>query len=95
MNTNITPRFDLVGIVVSDMAATLAFYRRLGLDFPEGSKDQPHVEAALPGGLRIAFDTEETVKSFTENWEPPQSAGRIGLAFTARPPRAWTRCTRS
>lgn len=81
MNTNITPRFDLVGIVVSDMAATLAFYRRLGLEFPAGSEDRPHVEGALPGGLRIAFDTEETIKSFTENWEPPQSSGRIGLAF--------------
>nr|MDQ3824093.1 glyoxalase [Actinomycetota bacterium] len=27
-----TPRLDLVGIVVSDMAAAIAFYRRLGLD---------------------------------------------------------------
>ncbi|MEV0114206.1 VOC family protein [Streptomyces sp. NPDC050844] len=76
-----TPRFDLVGLVVSDMAAALEFYRRLGLDFPAGSDRQPHVEAALPGGLRIAFDTEETIRSFVQDWEPPQGAGRIGLAF--------------
>ncbi|MFI6088644.1 VOC family protein [Streptomyces sp. NPDC051218] len=86
MNTNITPRFDLVGIVVADMAATLAFYRRLGLEFPAGSEDQPHVEAALPGGLRIAFDTEETIRSFAENWEPPSGSGRIGLAFHCETP---------
>ncbi|MEU6672890.1 VOC family protein [Streptomyces sp. NPDC046853] len=86
MNTNITPRFDLIGMVVADMAATLAFYRRLGLEFPEGSEDQPHVEAALPGGLRIAFDTEATISSFVENWEPPQSSGRIGIAFHCETP---------
>ncbi|MGW5733982.1 MULTISPECIES: VOC family protein [Streptomyces] len=86
MDTNITPRFDLVGVVVSDMAATLAFYRRLGLEFPEGSEALPHVEAALPGGLRIAFDTEETIKSFVENWERPRGSGRIGLAFHCETP---------
>ncbi|MFF8653825.1 VOC family protein [Streptomyces huasconensis] len=75
------PRFDLIGLVVSDMAASLAFYRRLGLEFPEGSESAPHVEAALPGGLRIAFDTEETVRSFNEGWRPPGGGGRIGLAF--------------
>ncbi|MER5183034.1 VOC family protein [Streptomyces sp. NPDC002896] len=76
-----TPRFDLVGLVVSDMAASLAFYRRLGLDFPEGAEDQPHVEAALPGGLRLALDTEETIRSFHPDWRPAPGGGRIGLAF--------------
>lgn len=76
-----TPRFDLIGIVTSDLAASLAFYRRLGLEFPAGAETQPHVEAELPGGLRLAFDTEETVSSFVEDWTPPTSAGRIGLAF--------------
>ncbi|TGB07119.1 VOC family protein [Streptomyces sp. MZ04] len=86
MKSTPVPRFDLVGIVVSDMAATLEFYRRLGLGFPAGSEDKPHVEAALPGGLRIAFDTEETVRSFVPGWERPQSAGRIGLAFHCETP---------
>ena len=86
MNSTPTPRFDLVGIVVSDMTATLAFYRRLGLDFPAGAEGLPHVEAALPGGLRIAFDTEETVRSFVPGWQPPPSSGRIGLAFHCETP---------
>ncbi|ATL31373.1 VOC family protein [Streptomyces formicae] len=76
-----TPRFDLIGIVTSDLAASLAFYRRLGLEFPPGAEDQPHVETALPGGLRLAFDTEATVSSFMADWTPPTGAGRIGLAF--------------
>ncbi|MGW3139544.1 hypothetical protein ACWDAQ_27235, partial [Streptomyces sp. NPDC001139] len=52
-----TPRCAVIGLVASDMAASLAFYRRLGLVFPDGAEDQPHVEADLPGGLTLAVDT--------------------------------------
>ncbi|GAA4659355.1 VOC family protein [Streptomyces youssoufiensis] len=77
-----TPRFDLIGMVVDDMAATLAFYRRLGLSIPADADDQPHVEAELPGGTRIAWDTVATVRSFDPDWTPPQGGGhRLGLAF--------------
>ncbi len=81
-----TPRFDLIGIVVADMAASVAFYRRLGLAFPEGAEREPHAEATLPGGLRFALDTEETVRAFQPSWRPPVSAGRIGLAFLCAGP---------
>lgn len=43
-------RFDSIGLIVSDMAASLAFYRRLGLDIPAGADSEPHVEHTLPGG---------------------------------------------
>ncbi|MFH8991256.1 VOC family protein [Streptomyces sp. NPDC017940] len=79
--TRVTPRLDMVGVVTSDLAASLAFYRRLGLDFPAGSEDLPHAEATLPNGLRFALDTEETVRSFAPDWRPVPGAGRIGLAF--------------
>jgi catechol 2,3-dioxygenase-like lactoylglutathione lyase family enzyme len=46
------PRLEVFGVVVSDMARSVAFYRRLGLEFPEGAENEPHVEAPLPGGLR-------------------------------------------
>ncbi|WP_378733359.1 VOC family protein [Nocardia brasiliensis] len=81
-----TPQLDVIGIVVTDMSASVAFYRRLGLDFPEGSEQQPHAEAALPNGLRVALDTEATIKSFHTEWEPPTSAGRVGLAFRCADP---------
>ncbi len=77
-----TARFDLIGLVVTDMAATLAFYRRLGVQIPDGSDDAPHVEALLPGGMRMAFDTADTIRSFDPHWSPPAGGGhRIGLAF--------------
>ncbi|MFJ8662100.1 VOC family protein [Streptomyces sp. NPDC093795] len=85
---DITPRLDLVGLVVSDMAASLAFYRRLGLDVPEGAESAPHVEAALPGGLRIAWDTEEVVRSFDPGWRRPEGGNRVELAFRCGSPGA-------
>ncbi|MEU3059128.1 VOC family protein [Streptomyces subrutilus] len=83
-----TPRLDMIGMVVSDMAASLAFYRRLGLDVPPGAEQQPHVEAALPGGLRIAWDTEEVVRSFDPAWTRPSGDGRRDLAFLCDSPAA-------
>ncbi|MCI3933752.1 VOC family protein [Streptomyces sp. AN091965] len=77
----VTPRLDLIGVVTSDMAASLAFYRRLGLVFAPGSEEAPHVETTLPGGLRVAFDTEATIRSFHPGRRPPAGAGRLGLAF--------------
>ncbi|MFD3541566.1 VOC family protein [Streptomyces sp. NPDC058662] len=81
-----TPRLDMIGMVVSDMAASLAFYRRLGLDVPAGAEQQPHVEAVLPGGLRIAWDTEEVIRSFDPGWTPPAGEGRRDLAFLCGSP---------
>jgi catechol 2,3-dioxygenase-like lactoylglutathione lyase family enzyme len=76
-----TVRFDVIGLVVADMARSLAFYRRLGLDVPADADSQPHVEAALPGGLRIAWDTIDTIKSFDPGWKPASGGHRVGLAF--------------
>jgi catechol 2,3-dioxygenase-like lactoylglutathione lyase family enzyme len=76
----------MIGQVVSDMAASLAFYRRLGLDIPADADALPHVEAVLPGGLRIAWDTEETVRSFAPSWTPAAGDGRRELAFLCDSP---------
>ncbi|CAM5556496.1 hypothetical protein SDIAM103S_04928 [Streptomyces diastaticus subsp. diastaticus] len=49
-------RFDALGIATTDLTASLAFYRRLGLEFPEAAEQAPHVEAVLPGGIRLMWD---------------------------------------
>lgn len=81
-----TARFDLVGIVVADIARSLAFYRELGFDLPASSDGEPHVEASLPGGLRIAWDTIETVRSFDPSWQPASGGSRMSLAFACDGP---------
>jgi len=78
----------LVGIVVTDMARTLAFYRLLGLDIPAEADTEPHVDVALSSGMRLAFDTEATIASFHPSWKPTPGAGRVGLAFALPDPAA-------
>jgi uncharacterized glyoxalase superfamily protein PhnB len=81
----VPPSLDLVGIAVSDMAAAIAFYRRLGLDFPDDTEGHGHVEAKA-GGMRVALDSEETIRSFDPSWDPGSGHGRIGLAFLCESP---------
>ncbi|MEV0241090.1 VOC family protein [Streptomyces sp. NPDC050674] len=81
-----TARFDAIGLVVSDMAASVAFYRRLGFAFPDGAEELPHAEAGPPGGLRLLLDTEETVRSFLPHWQPPVGGGRASLALRCEGP---------
>lgn len=76
----------LVELVVSDMATTLAFYRRFGLDIPADADDQPHVDIHLDGGMRLAFDTEETILSFDPGWSRPSGGHRMALAFACESP---------
>ncbi|EMF21666.1 quinone binding protein [Streptomyces gancidicus BKS 13-15] len=73
-------------MVVSDMAASVAFYRRLGLVFPDGAEAEGHVEAELPGGMRLLLDTEEAVRSFHAGWRPPSGGGRTSLAVRCEGP---------
>jgi catechol 2,3-dioxygenase-like lactoylglutathione lyase family enzyme len=74
-------QFDVIGIIVEDMSRSLAFYRELGLEVPDDAGDRPHVEAALAGGMRIAWDTQETIRSFDPDWRPASGGPQIGLAF--------------
>jgi len=50
---------------------------------PDG---QPHVEVSLPGGLRIAWDGEDVIRSFDDSWSPPSGGHRIALAFACESP---------
>ncbi|MGV9802053.1 VOC family protein, partial [Mycobacterium sp. NPDC003449] len=67
-----------------DLRKSLDFYRLLGLDVP--APDGPHVEVALPGGNKLAFDTEEVIAGMHPGWSPPAGPGRVALAFGVATP---------
>ena len=83
--TEITaPVFAQLNIVVADMAASLAFYERLGLR-PNGTPDGAHAEASLPGGLSIEWDSAE----FASVWDsgargPAAGSSVLGFSLPAR-----------
>ena len=81
-----TATLGVFGVAVEDMARSLAFYRRLGLDIPAAADGEAHVEVGLPGGLKLAFDTVETIRSFDPSWTPPAGSPRMSLAFSCDSP---------
>lgn len=76
-------RLDALGIVTSDMARSLEFYAILGIAVPQASDD--HVEATLPNGLRLMWDTVELARQINPNWEAPVGH-RMGMAFLCDSP---------
>ena len=81
-----SPQLDFFGVVVSDMARSVAFYRKLGLEFPDGAENEQHVEAPLPGGMRYALDTEDVLRSFDPEWKRPTDGHASGGAFRCESP---------
>ena len=80
------PRLDLIGMVVEDMGRTVAFYRQLGLSFSDGAEGEGHVEVVLSGGLRLAWDTAEVIRSFDPTWTRPTGSSSFALAFLVDSP---------
>ena len=78
------PDLNAIGIVASDMASSIRFYRLLGLDVPE-TPDEGHVDTFLPNGVRFMLDTEEVVRSFKEDWAR-ETGNQIGIAFECASP---------
>ncbi len=78
------PELNAIGIVVSDMAASIRFYRLLGLDMPE-TPDEGHIEAPQPNGTRLMLDSEEVVKSFQADWSR-ETGNQVSLAFQCDSP---------
>ena len=82
-----TPRIDAIGLVASDLARTVAFYRAAGCVLPDPDADamDNHLEYEL-GDVRLMIDTEEVMKSFSEDtWSGP-NAGRLTLAVRCASP---------
>lgn len=77
---------NALGIIVSDMATSVAFYAKLGLTFQMYGDE--HAEAALPGGIRVMLDTEQLVKSLVPGWSRPGSSHVFSLAFQMPSPEA-------
>jgi uncharacterized glyoxalase superfamily protein PhnB len=55
----------MVGVIVEDMARAAEFYRRLGVDVPEGAESEGHVEIKM-SGLTFFLSTKEA----NARWDP-------------------------
>lgn len=75
------PTMNAIDIVVSDLDATMAFYRRLGLEFEIDAHVPEHASCDLPNGLHFMLDTAELRGKTTAGWTRPAGGPRAFLAF--------------
>jgi uncharacterized glyoxalase superfamily protein PhnB len=78
------PLPNALGIVASDMARSLDFYRQLGLDVPD-TPDEGHVNISLPNGFRLMIDSEEEIRKFRPDWTR-QPGNQVSLAVQCDSP---------
>ena len=73
------PTLDQLNLVVSDMDATIAFYRRLGLTIPDTDPtfQAHHRNAQQPDGIDLDFDSSE----FARHWDKGWQSSRVVIGF--------------
>nr|WP_036376329.1 VOC family protein [Micromonospora sp. ATCC 39149]QLJ96875.1 glyoxalase [Micromonospora carbonacea] len=65
---------------------SLSLYRRLGLEFPAGARQEPHAETTVAGGIRLMWDTHASLRFFDPDYQPGSPSG--GWAFLCSDPVA-------
>jgi catechol 2,3-dioxygenase-like lactoylglutathione lyase family enzyme len=78
------PQLNAIGIVASDMARSISFYRLIGVDVPE-TPEEGHVDTFLPNGVRFMLDTEDVIRSFRPDWTR-EAGNQLALAFECSSP---------
>jgi uncharacterized glyoxalase superfamily protein PhnB len=78
--------FEQVDVVAGDVATSMSFYRRLGVDIPDEAvwehDGRPHhVEVKMPGGTSIALDSPEMTRAYNPGWSP--GAGTVFIFSVA------------
>ncbi len=75
------PVFNSLDIVVSDLDASIAFYRRLGLDFQPDASMPEHAGCQLPGGLHLMLDAEKLTAAARPGWTRATGSPPVYLCF--------------
>ncbi|MBA2381372.1 MAG: VOC family protein [Chloroflexi bacterium] len=73
------PRFTMVVVLIEDLPRSLAFYRRLGVEFPPGADGRTDIQVPIGDEHQMVLTTQ-----FARNdpdREPPSGGSRIILEF--------------
>ena len=79
------PILNQLNLVARDFDATLAFYRRLALEVPDGSPSPEgvrHTGLTMSNGLALEFDNEALARLYNAAWRRPGGSSRLLLGFS-------------
>jgi uncharacterized glyoxalase superfamily protein PhnB len=72
----------MLNVVVRDLAASLGFYRRLGIAAPApGDAAGAHVQLRMPGGFSLELDTAESARLWHAGWRADPAGATVVLGF--------------
>jgi uncharacterized glyoxalase superfamily protein PhnB len=82
-------RFSQINLVARDMAASLAFYRRLGLEIPESaiwqvSGQAHHAKADGAGAVDLEFDSRRLAHAYNAGFAAERGRVLIGVELASR-----------
>lgn len=63
----------MVGVMVEDMERAVEFYRRLGVEIPEGAESKPHVPVEM-NGMTFFLNTH----ALNARWDPAKTEASGG-----------------
>ena len=73
----------MLNLVVADMGASLAFYRRLGIAVPDGQDAAAaHVQLRMPGGISLELDTAESARLWHAGWRADPAGVSVVIGFS-------------
>jgi catechol 2,3-dioxygenase-like lactoylglutathione lyase family enzyme len=82
MTSDRPPDLHMLNVVVRDMAASLDFYRRLGIAVPAPDNSAgAHVQLKMPGGFSLELDTAESVRLWHAGWRVDPASVRMVMNF--------------
>ena len=73
------PRFTMVVLSIEDVPRSLAFYRRLGIEFPADADEKTDVGVDIGDGRTIIWTT--TFAQYDPERENPRGSSRVMLEF--------------
>src|SRR5258708_5374346 len=77
------PDLHMLNVVVGDMAASLDFYRRLGIAVPDSEVTTGvHVQLRMPGGFSLELDTAESARLWHAAWRADPASVSVVIGFS-------------
>jgi len=70
---------DAIGIVSSDINASIQFYKKLGLELKQFEQSE-HYECILPNGFRLMLDSEKLMQQINPQYTKTRGTG-VTLCF--------------
>jgi catechol 2,3-dioxygenase-like lactoylglutathione lyase family enzyme len=80
--SDVPPDLHMLNVVVRDMAASVEFYRRLGVVVTdEGDGSGVHAQLRMPSGFSLELDTAESARIWHAGWRADPASVRVVIGF--------------